>query len=93
MKRGRIVAALGGLALVVWLVLHSGVAAVWAAVAAVGIGGFALLTAAGLLVVALLGSGWLALMPKASARDFLTFVIGRQTRDSASTARQKKVTL
>jgi glycosyltransferase 2 family protein len=84
MKRGMIVAALVGLALFVWLLLHSGVAAVLAAVAAVGIGGFALLTAAGLLVVALLGSGWLALMPKASARDFLTFVIGRQTRDSAS---------
>jgi putative membrane protein len=56
---------------------------VLAAVAAVGLGGFALLTAAGLLVVALLGSGWLALIPKASARDFLTFVIGRLTRDSA----------
>src|SRR6185503_9434535 len=37
----------------------------------------------GVAVVALLGAGWLALIPHAGARDFLTFAIGRQTRDSA----------
>src|SRR5262245_61669864 len=84
MKRRMIVAALVGLALVLWLVLHSGVAAVLAAVAAGGLGRLALLTAAVVLVGALLGSGCLARMPKARARDFLTCVSGRQTRDSAS---------
>lgn len=83
MKIGVIAAALVGLALFVWLLFHIGVESVWQAVAAVGVGGFALLTAAGLAVVGVLGSAWLALIPQAGARDFLTFAIGRQTRDSA----------
>lgn len=83
MKIGVIVAALIGLALFAWLLFHIGLESVWEAVTAVGVGGFALLCAAGLAVVALLGSGWLALIPGATARDLVTFVIGRQTRDSA----------
>ncbi len=83
MKIGVIVAALIGLALFVWLLFHIGVESVWQAVASVGLGGFALLTAAGIAVVALLGSAWLVLIPRAGPRDFVTFVIGRQARDSA----------
>ena len=83
MKIGVIAAALIGLALFIWLLLHIGIGSVWAAIVSVGFAGFALLLVAGLAVVALLGSGWLALIPGATPRDLVTFVIGRQTRDSA----------
>ena len=83
MKIGVIAAALVGLALFVWLLFHIGIESVWEAVAAVGFGGFAFLTAAGIAVVGLLGSAWLALIPHASPRDLVTYIIGRQTRDSA----------
>lgn len=83
MKIGVIAAALVGLALFIWLLFHIGVESIWQAVASVGVGGFVLLTAAGVAVVALLGTGWMALIPGAGARDFITFAIGRQTRDSA----------
>ncbi|HUO90448.1 MAG TPA: lysylphosphatidylglycerol synthase domain-containing protein [Rhizomicrobium sp.] len=83
MKAGVIAAALIGLALAVWLLVHIGVSQVLAAVASVGVGGFALIVAYGLLVVVLLGAAWYALVPDRHVRDFMTFVIGRQTRDSA----------
>jgi putative membrane protein len=83
MKIGVIAAALVGLALFVWLLFHIGVGAVWSAVASVGLGGFALLCLAGLGVVALLGSGWLTLVPGNDLRDLPTFAAGRQVRDSA----------
>ena len=83
MKIGVIVAALVGLALFTWLLFHIGIEAVWQAVARVGFGGFAFLVAAGIAVVGLLGSAWLALIPHKKASDLLTFIIGRQTRDSA----------
>jgi putative membrane protein len=83
MKIGVIVAALVGLALFVWLLFHIGIESVWEAVARVGFGGFAFLVAAGIAVVGLLGSAWLALIPHKSPRDLVTYIIGRQTRDSA----------
>jgi putative membrane protein len=83
MKIGVILAALIGLALFVWLLLHIGIGQVWAAIVSVGFAGFLLLCVAGCGVVALLGTAWFALIPHARARDALTFVIGRQTRDSA----------
>ncbi|HXC53932.1 MAG TPA: lysylphosphatidylglycerol synthase domain-containing protein [Rhizomicrobium sp.] len=82
-KLGVIAATLAGFALLVWLLFHIGVEPVWAAIAAVGFAGFALLLVAGLAVVAMLGSAWLMLIPHGGWRDFLTFAIGRQTRDSA----------
>ena len=63
MKFGVIAAALIGLAVAVWLLLHIGIAPVFAAIASVGIGGFALICLYGCAVVALMGSGWFALMP------------------------------
>jgi putative membrane protein len=83
MKFGVIAAALIGLALFVWLLLHIGVEQVWQAIARVGFGGFAVLAVAGVAVVAMLGTAWLALIPNAKPRDVLTFILGRQTRDSA----------
>jgi putative membrane protein len=83
MKLGVIAAMLLGFALFLWLLFHIGIGQVWEAVSAIGFGGFILLTLAGIAVVALLGTAWLALIPNARARDALTFVIGRQTRDSA----------
>ena len=83
MKFGVIAAALIGLAVAVWLLLHIGVAPVFAAIGSVGIAGFALICLYGCGVVALMGSGWFALIPHGHSRDLLTCIIGRQTRDSA----------
>jgi putative membrane protein len=83
MKFGVIAAALIGLAVAVWLLLHIGIAPVFAAIGSVGIGGFALICLYGCCVVALMGSGWFALIPHGHSRDLLTCMIGRQTRDSA----------
>jgi len=83
MKLGVIIAAAVGLALFVWLLFHIGVTAVFDTVTAIGFGGFALYCAAGFAVVALMGMAWLALIPKSNPRDALTYVLGRQTRDSA----------
>jgi glycosyltransferase 2 family protein len=83
MKIGVIAAALIGLALAVWLLLHIGVGQVFAAVASIGIGGFVLVVGYGLFVVMLLGTAWYVLVPCRTVRDLATFIIGRQTRDSA----------
>jgi glycosyltransferase 2 family protein len=82
-KLGVIAAALIGLALFVWLLFHIGVEQVFGTVAAIGIGGFVLYCIAGTAVVALLGTAWLALIPHARPRDAFTYILGRQTRDSA----------
>jgi putative membrane protein len=82
MKAGVIAAALVGLAIAVWLLLRVGAASVFAAIASVGLGGFALICLTGLFVVALMGSGWFALMPQHRLRDLVSCIIGRQTRDS-----------
>ena len=63
MKIGVIAAALLGLSVAVWLLLHIGIESVFDAVGRVGIGGFAVICLYGLCVVALMGSGWFALMP------------------------------
>ncbi|MEI9988728.1 MAG: lysylphosphatidylglycerol synthase domain-containing protein [Rhizomicrobium sp.] len=83
MKIGVILAALVGLALFVWLLLHIGVAEVFHTVMAIGLGGFVLYCAAGTVVVALLGTAWAALIPHGHPRDALTYILARQTRDSA----------
>ncbi|HEY0105427.1 MAG TPA: lysylphosphatidylglycerol synthase domain-containing protein [Rhizomicrobium sp.] len=83
MKLGVVLAAAVGLALFVWLFADIGVGQVFAAVVSVGIGGFALLCVAGFAVVALMGLAWLALIPQDNPRDALTYILGRQTRDSA----------
>jgi glycosyltransferase 2 family protein len=83
MKIGVIAAALIGLCVAVWLLLHIGIDSVFDAVGRVGIGGFAVICLYGLCVVALMGSGWFALLPEHTARNLFTCVIGRQTRDSA----------
>src|SRR5262245_49628366 len=83
MKAGVIVAAVVGLAIAVWLLLHVGAEAVLATIASVGLGGFALICLTGFFVVALMGSGWFVLLPEYRLRDLVSCIIGRQTRDSA----------
>jgi glycosyltransferase 2 family protein len=83
MKIGVIAAALIGLALAIWLLLHIGVGQVFAAIGAVGISGFVLVVGYGLFVVVLLGTAWSVLVPGHGLRNLATFIIGRQTRDSA----------
>ena len=80
MKLGVILAALAGLAVVVWLVFNIGLAAVSNAIAAVGFGGFGLLCLFALATFVVLGAAWFALMPGA---PFWSFVWGRIVRDAA----------
>src|SRR6185437_4716322 len=83
MKAGVVAAAIFGLAIAVWLLFHVGAASVFAAIASVGLGGFALICLTGLGIVALMGSGWFALLPDHRPRNLVSCIIGRQTRDSA----------
>ncbi|HEV2651845.1 MAG TPA: lysylphosphatidylglycerol synthase domain-containing protein, partial [Rhizomicrobium sp.] len=83
MKYGVIAAAIVGLALAVWLILHAGIGQIWSTIASVGPGGFVLLCAYGLCVVSLMGVGWYVLIPNHTPRDLATFIMARQTRDSA----------
>ncbi len=84
MRLGIFVAAAIGFAIAAYLVLHVGAAPVFAAVRAVGVGGFALICAYALGLIVVLAAGWYALFA-AGARPHLTdFLIARQVRDSAS---------
>jgi putative membrane protein len=83
MKFGVIAATLVGLAVAVWLILHIGIAPVFAAITSVGVGGFAVICLYGFAVVALMGSGWFALLPHGRPRDLVSLILARQTRDSA----------
>jgi putative membrane protein len=80
MKLGVILAALAGLAVAAWLVLHIGFAAVLGATASVGWSGFAILCVFALVTFVVLGAAWFALMPTA---PFWSFVWGRIVRDAA----------
>lgn len=80
MRTGAIVAAIAGLAIAVWIVVHVGFASVMGAVAAVGWMGFALLCLYSLATFAVLGAAWYALTPQA---PLTTFVWGRIVRDAA----------
>ncbi len=83
MRAGVIVAALAGLGLAVYLLLHAGLGQVLAAVATVGWGGFGLLCLCGAALLAILGCAWFILIPGGTKPEFSTFVWGRAVRDSA----------
>ncbi|HWD59371.1 MAG TPA: lysylphosphatidylglycerol synthase domain-containing protein [Stellaceae bacterium] len=70
-----------GIAAMVALVLHFGAGAVAAALLAVGLGGFATVTAIHATLIAVMGLAWGALLP--TARPWVT-VWGRFLRDSGS---------
>lgn len=83
MKAGVIVAAAIGLLVSVWLLFHVGAAQVFGAIASVGVGGFVLICATGLFLVAMMATGWFVLLPHTNLRNLVSCLIGRQTRDSA----------
>jgi putative membrane protein len=83
MKLGVIAAALAGLAVVAWLVLHIGFAAVVSAIASVGWSGFAILCAYALMLFAVLGTAWFSLIADLPPSRIATFVWGRIVRDAA----------
>ena len=82
MKFGVLAAALIGFAIAAWLLIHTGVDTVFASIASVGWGGFALLVLYLLPSVTLLGASWYVLAPKAPGVSLATFITGRQMRDS-----------
>ncbi len=81
MKLGAILALLAGLALAGFLVLHIGIAPVFAAVARIGWNGFALIVLTGFAVTGLLGLGLYALL--FGHAPWWVFGAARQVRDSA----------
>lgn len=83
MKIGAVAALIAGLALVVFLLMHIGVAQVLDAAAHVGWGGFVLICLAGLVVAGLMGAAWYSLL-SGRGHPWLLFAASRQLRDSAS---------
>ncbi len=78
-----IIAALG-LALALYLVKYVGLGAVFAAAAAVGWGGFAILCLYALGLFVLLGAAWCVLQPKSSHIRLGVFIWARMVRDAAA---------
>lgn len=83
MKHGAIVAALIGVALAVYVILHIGPGAVIDAILSVGWGGFAIIYLYGFVTIAVLGVAWYLLVPSDERLPVGAFVIARQIRDSA----------
>ncbi|HEY5048963.1 MAG TPA: lysylphosphatidylglycerol synthase domain-containing protein [Rhizomicrobium sp.] len=84
MKPGVVIAALAGVGLGAYLVFYLGVGAIFVAAARVGWWGFCLICVLGLLLFAVLGIAWSALVPRQSLSGLATFIWGRAVRDSAS---------
>jgi glycosyltransferase 2 family protein len=78
-----VIAALG-LALGLYLIAYVGLGAVFAAVVAVGWGGFAILCLYGLAMFVVLGAAWCALPPGATLRQLRVFTWARMVRDAAA---------
>lgn len=83
MRIGLVIAALAGLALAAYLIVHVGVGDVLAAIGAVGWRGFAILCLFGAALFALLGTAWFVLIPKRENPNIATFIWGRTVRDCA----------
>lgn len=83
MRVGVILAAVSGLALTCYLVFYVGIGSVFAAAAAVGWGGFAVLCLYGAALFALLGCAWYSLISSHAAPRLATFIWGRAVRDCA----------
>lgn len=84
MKLGVLAAAAIGLALAIYLVVHIGIGPVLRAIESVGLRGFIIICAYGLIVPIMLGSAWFALVPGVPVARLPSFAIARQVRDSAS---------
>ena len=80
MKIGVVIAFVAGIALTCWLVWHLGVGPVFASAASVGWGGFILICLAGLVMEALSGLAYYALVP--GGASWPVFLAARQLRDS-----------
>jgi putative membrane protein len=83
MRIGVVFATVMGVALAGYLIVHAGFGPVFAAIAQVGLGGFAVLCLYGAALFALLGCAWFALIPAREKPDLATFVWGRAVRDCA----------
>lgn len=83
MRFGVVAFGILGLGLIAYVVLHVGVDSVTSAISGAGAGGFLILCGYGLLMFALLGTGWFVLDPQARLPQLKRFVWGRAVRDSA----------
>lgn len=79
-----VVAAILGIALMAFLVLHAGLNSVVAAATGVGRSGFAILCLYALGLLALLGSAWSVLLPDLSRAHWRTLIWARMVRDAAT---------
>src|SRR5215472_8051219 len=85
MKIGVFIAALLGLAIAVYVVLHIGVDQVVSAVSRVGFSGYALVVLTSLALPFVLGLAWFTLTAgSVSPSRYPMFALARQIRDSAS---------
>lgn len=73
-----------GLALVLYLVMHVGVGAVFSAAVTIGWSGFALLCLCGLALFPLLGAAWYIVQGAASPTPLWVFVWARMIRDATA---------
>ena len=84
MKIGLIFAAIAGLAVTVYLVLDFGLSDVWDALLTAGWEGFAAVTIAHLVAIALCALAWRVLIAAAPPRAFLAFFWARFLRDGVN---------
>lgn len=84
MKIGVLVAALVGLAIAIYVVLHIGVESVVHAIARVGFLGFAAIVVTSFALPFVLGLAWFVLVTGVPLSRYPVFALARQIRDSAS---------
>ena len=84
MRLALLLSTLVGLALTGWLLGSVGTAAVWSAVGAIGVGGFALYVAYTVPVLLVLGAAWWVVAPGCGAATLPVFAWGRATREAAT---------
>lgn len=78
------IAAVLGICVAAYFIMHVGTGAVISTVARVGWRGFAIICVLGLGMFALLGTAWFTLIPSQFAPRLSTFMWGRAVRDSAA---------
>jgi len=84
MRLALLLSTLVGLALAALLLGQIGVAPVWAAVSAIGVGGFLIFVGYTLLVLGVLGAAWWVVVPGCTLAQLPAFIWGRATREAAT---------
>lgn len=84
LKYGAFIVTAIGLAVIVWLVGHTGLADVAHGVERIGLGGFLIFMGWTALCLLVMGAAWLAVAPGVERRHLPTFAWARMTREGAT---------